>query len=108
MPPITRSTTRKLENELTKIAIYSTEPAKKSTSLLKFKKLSPTAFSPHRHETSAGIDLYCPMNVTAIIEPYSKIELDTKIAVEIPKGHMGQLWTKSSMARCDIDIRGKL
>lgn len=66
---------------------------------------------------SAGLDIYCPFNITVHADSQKRIPLG--IAVEIPKGHMGLLVPRSSMSktplRCansvgiiDADYRGEL
>lgn len=66
---------------------------------------------------SAGLDIYCPFNITVHADSQKRIPLG--IAVEIPKGHMGLLVPRSSMSktplRCansvgiiDADYRGEI
>ena len=66
---------------------------------------------------SAGLDIYCPFNITVHADSQKRIPLG--IAVEIPKGYMGLLVPRSSMSktplRCansvgiiDADYRGEL
>ena len=65
---------------------------------IKIQKLSPYGIIPTRATpTSAGLDLYCPRNVTIPKKSGSKlIKLDIK--VRIPNGFYGKIETKSKVA----------
>lgn len=64
---------------------------------LKVKKLNSDAKLPtHGHPGDAGMDFYC---VEDVIFPAGKqAGVHTGIAVEIPEGHVGLLWDKSSIS----------
>ncbi len=67
-----------------------------STFQLKVKKLRNSAVLPTRtHATDAGVDLYCCDSVT--INPGQLVKIGTGIAYEIPEGHVGLVWDKSSI-----------
>lgn len=64
---------------------------------VRFKKLNPQAATPKRaHDTDAGFDL------TAVSKAFDRahgcIIYGTGIAVEIPSGHMGLVFPRSSIA----------
>ncbi len=64
---------------------------------LKVKKLNKDAKLPtHGHPGDAGIDLYCIEDV--IFPPGKQERVYTGIAVEIPEGHVGLIWDKSSIS----------
>ena len=64
---------------------------------LKVKKLDPTAKAPERgSNNAAGLDMYS--HSSHIILPGQQAKLSTKIALEIPLGHHGQLYIRSSYA----------
>ena len=66
---------------------------------------------------SAGLDVYCPFNITVHADSQKRIPLG--IAVEIPKGYVGVLAPRSSLCKTplrvpnsqgyiDADYRGEL
>lgn len=65
--------------------------------LLKVKKLNPEAKLPtHGHPGDAGIDFY---TLSETVFPSGKqTRVHTGIAVEIPEGHVGLVWDKSSIS----------
>lgn len=64
-------------------------------------------FAPVReHETDAGVDLRTPIDVD--IEPYSSVKVDLRVRVEIPKGYVGLLTSKSGLMDEDITTRGTI
>lgn len=68
---------------------------------LKFKKLKDRAILPIRaHEGDAGLDLTCTDVQTEINECRQVILVyHTDLAVEIPKGYVGLLFPRSSIAK---------
>jgi dUTP pyrophosphatase len=64
---------------------------------LNVKKLHKDAKLPtHGHPGDAGMDLYCAEDV--IFPPGKQERVSTGIAVEIPEGHVGLIWDKSSIS----------
>ncbi len=64
-------------------------------------------FAPVReHKTDAGVDLRTPRNV--IISPHSSEFVDLLIRVEIPKGYVGLLTSKSGLMNKDIKTTGTI
>lgn len=64
---------------------------------LEFKRLTPDAKLPERgHPDDAGLDIYAAETVT--IEPQEKLLLDTDLAVNIPKGYVGLLTSRSGIS----------
>ena len=72
---------------------------------LQVKKMNPEAILPTRHhEDDAGLDLYCLEE--AYLEPqYGKV-CRTGIAFAIPKGFVGLISDRSSMAKRGIKTAG--
>lgn len=73
---------------------------------LKFKRLHPNAVLPSRaHPTDAGLDLTSVSDYRIVLtEAVNKgqayyIEYDTGIAVEIPEGHVGLIFPRSSISK---------
>jgi dUTP pyrophosphatase len=65
--------------------------------ILKVKKLRDDARLPTRgHPGDAGMDLYTVEDV--VFEPGKQERVYTGIAVEIPEGHVGLIWDKSSIS----------
>ena len=59
-------------------------------------KLDPGAYMPTRaHETDAGLDLYSPE--TVVVPPRYAVTVDTLVHVELPKGTVGMLKSKSGL-----------
>ena len=59
-------------------------------------KLDPGAFMPeYAHEQDAGMDLHSP--VDAAVLPHDSAVIDTGVHVEIPKGAVGMLKSKSGL-----------
>lgn len=72
---------------------------------LKIKKLNSEAKLPTRaHHDDAGIDLYA-LGVHTINPGETKI-IPTGIAIEIPYGHVGLIWDKSSIGSKGIKVMG--
>ena len=66
------------------------------------------AVMPSRaHETDAGLDLYSPVRV--VLRPNDWVKIDTGVHVEIPKGYVGMITSKSGlMAKHGITSRGTI
>lgn len=71
-------------------------------------KLDPGAKKPTRaHDWDAGLDLYASYD--AVIRPGKRAIFDTGVHVEIPKGYVGLLTSKSGlMANDGITSRGTI
>lgn len=70
---------------------------------INFKKLDPQAVTPTKaHPTDAGFDLTAISINKNITDSY--IEYDTGIAIEIPKGHVGLLFPRSSISKYDLAL----
>ena len=69
-------------------------------------KLDKNAFVPERaHETDAGLDLKSPIKVT--IYAHDSVVIDTGVHVELPRGTVGMLKSKSGMnVKCGITSEG--
>ncbi|ANQ64142.1 dUTP diphosphatase [Staphylococcus equorum] len=66
-------------------------------STLEVKLLSENAKIPERHhETDAGYDIYA--SETKILEPQDKAKIKTDVAVNIPKGYIGLLTSRSGVS----------
>ncbi len=64
---------------------------------LKWKKLDERAKEPAKgHPGDAGIDFFALE--TAVFAPQSQASVKTGIALEIPDGHVGLVWDKSSIS----------
>lgn len=67
------------------------------TNTLQIKLLSKNATMPKReHDTDAGFDIYAAE--TVVLEPQEKALIATDIAVNIPKGYMGLLTSRSGVS----------
>jgi len=65
--------------------------------LLKVKKLNKEAKLPtHGHPGDAGMDFYTSENI--VFSPGAQMRVPTGVAVEIPEGHVGLIWDKSSVS----------
>ena len=51
---------------------------------------------------SAGLDIYCPFNITVHADSQKRIPLG--IAVEIPKGYVGVLAPRSSLCKTPLRV----
>jgi dUTP pyrophosphatase len=66
---------------------------------IKFKKLNPNASIPTKaHEHDAGFDLTC---VSGTLE-YPNIVYGTGLAIQIPEGHVGLVFPRSSISKKDL------
>ncbi|WP_324173602.1 dUTP diphosphatase [Staphylococcus pseudintermedius] len=67
------------------------------TNTLQIKLLSDNATMPTRnHNTDAGFDIYAAE--TVVLEPQQKALIATDIAVNIPKGYVGLLTSRSGVS----------
>ncbi|AWI44817.1 dUTP pyrophosphatase [Staphylococcus nepalensis] len=67
------------------------------TNTLQIKLLSDNATMPERHhDTDAGYDIYAAE--TIILEPQQKALVATDLAVNIPKGYVGLLTSRSGVS----------
>ena len=65
--------------------------------LIKVKKLYQEAKLPtHGHPGDAGLDFYTLDDV--VFAPHSQAHVHTGVAIEIPEGHVGLIWDKSSIS----------
>ena len=71
--------------------------------ITKFKKLSPSAITPsYAKEGDAGLDISA---ITYTInKEHNFIEYHTGLAFEIPKGHVGLLFPRSSVSKTDLRL----
>jgi len=68
-----------------------------NTQSLQIKLLSDNATMPERHhDTDAGYDIYAAE--TVILEPQQKAKIATDLAVNIPKGYVGLLTSRSGVS----------
>ena len=64
---------------------------------IKIKKLKENAKLPtHGHPGDAGLDFYALETVSFV--PGAQARVRTGVAVEIPEGHVGLIWDKSSIS----------
>ena len=67
------------------------------TNTLEIKLLSEDATMPKRnHDTDAGYDIYSAE--TVVLEPQEKAIIKTDVAVNIPKGYVGLLTSRSGVS----------
>lgn len=67
--------------------------------------LDPAARCPHRaHATDAAMDLFCLRE--HYLDPGVPVLVKTGIAVEIPRGYMGLVLDRSSMAKAGFFVTG--
>jgi len=65
--------------------------------ILKVKKLYEEAKLPtHGHLGDAGMDFYTLNDIT--FPPHKQAHVHTGVAIEIPDGHVGLIWDKSSVS----------
>lgn len=68
---------------------------------VKFKKLNSKAVVPTKaHPSDAGFDLVA----TSVTETENYIEYGLGIAVEIPEGHVGLIYPRSSVSNYDLSL----
>lgn len=64
---------------------------------IKVKKLRDDAKLPtHGHPGDAAMDFYCVEDI--IFPPGKQERVHTGVAIEIPEGHVGLIWDKSSIS----------
>lgn len=66
------------------------------TNTLQIKLLSDNATKPKRNNLDAGYDIYA--SETVILEPQQKALVATDLAVNIPKGYVGLLTSRSGVS----------
>ncbi|KHO45178.1 MAG: deoxyuridine 5'-triphosphate nucleotidohydrolase, dUTP pyrophosphatase [archaeon GW2011_AR3] len=64
---------------------------------LKIKNLGGGKLPAYAHDGDAGMDLYSTEDTT--LSPGQRHAFGTKIAIEIPIGHVGLIWDKSGLSR---------
>ena len=70
---------------------------------MKFMKLTTTAITPSRGTpNSAGLDLYADADV--LVSSGASVMLGTGIAVEIPQGHVGLVFIRSSVGKSSVAL----
>tara|TARA_R100001126_G_scaffold658_1_gene423 strand:- start:1374 stop:1811 length:438 start_codon:yes stop_codon:yes gene_type:complete len=71
--------------------------------IVQFKKLSPNAITPsYAKDGDAGLDISA---ITYMInKEHNFIEYHTGLAFEIPKGHVGLLFPRSSVSKTDLRL----
>ncbi|KAG9287269.1 hypothetical protein G9A89_008899 [Geosiphon pyriformis] len=60
------------------------------------------------HDTDAEFDLRYPRKDVIKLEPYSHICIDLKVALKIPATTIVQLASRNSLAKKEINIRGRI
>lgn len=67
---------------------------------VKIKKLHEDATVPtYAHDSDAGVDLYCSGRGW---DDYGNIVYFTGISIEIPKGHLGLIFPRSSVSKMNL------
>jgi dUTP pyrophosphatase len=70
--------------------------------IIKIKKLHPDAVIPkYAHATDAGLDLVA---ISKKVDDNGNIEYDTGLAIEIPDGHVGLIFPRSSISKIDLSL----
>ena len=65
---------------------------------IRVKKVSPNAVIPtYGSAEAAGADLYACLEEAVTIGPGQSVFIPTGIALEVPKGHAGLVFARSSM-----------
>ena len=88
---------------------------------VRFKRLTKTAMTPTRGSAfAAGYDLYADTDREIVVEPGDTVEFYTVLALEIPDGYCGKIYSRSGLstryglrlANCvgvvDSDYRGNV
>jgi len=71
---------------------------------VKFKKLSDIASIPKKsHITDAGFDLVAT-SMSISTGEINYIEYGTSLAIEIPEGHVGLIFPRSSLSKYDLEL----
>ena len=69
--------------------------------------LDPGAYMPTRaHDRDAGLDLYTPERV--VLFPNSQTSVDLGVHIQIPKGYVGLITSKSGLMAQGITCRGTI
>ena len=67
--------------------------------IMKFKKLTPTAQEPTRgSKYAAGYDLSADIGSNVLIAPHTTVKIGTGIAVELPENTFGAIYARSGIA----------
>jgi dUTP pyrophosphatase len=75
--------------------------------VLRFKRLSPTAYAPTRGSyLAAGIDLWADQR--AVVPAHGQVRVYTGIAIVLPPGTYGRIAPRSSLAHHHgLDVGGQ-
>lgn len=66
---------------------------------VRFRKLTPTAMTPTRGSAfAAGYDLYVDTDREGVVEPGETVPFYTGLAVEIPDGYCGKIYSRSGLS----------
>lgn len=66
---------------------------------VRFRKLTPTAMTPTRGSAfAAGYDLYVDTDREVVVEPGETVPFYTGLAVEIPDGYCGKIYSRSGLS----------
>lgn len=66
---------------------------------VRFKRLTKTAMTPTRGSTfAAGFDLYADTDREVVVEPGETVPFYTGLAVEIPDGYCGKIYSRSGLS----------
>lgn len=72
---------------------------------LKVKKIAPTAeLVPFEYQSDAGMDFKLVEDI--ILMPHMPTKVRTGVAMEIPEGHAGLVWDKSSIGAMGVKTLG--
>jgi dUTP pyrophosphatase len=64
--------------------------------IINARRITDAAILPNKaYSTDAGLDLYAAEDID--INPHKTVLVSTGIALEIPEGHAGLIWDRSSM-----------
>lgn len=98
-----------------------TRPKETKMIYVRYKKLTDTAMEPTKGSAfAAGYDLYADTTQEIVVEPGDTVNFYTGIAVEIPDGYCGKIYSRSGLstkhgmrlANCvaviDADYRGNV
>lgn len=85
---------------------YIVEPYIKQTTELKIKKLSEKAVMPsYAHPGDAGLDLTATSKISTSLKCGAKIiTYGTDLAIELPEGHVGLLFPRSSISKTSLSL----
>lgn len=83
--------------------VFNAERARKKLKIT----LDPGAYMPTRaHEADAGLDLYSPERV--VLFPNSQTTVDLGVHIQIPKGYVGLITSKSGLMAQGVTCRGTI